>query len=91
MAVHMIVLTGQNDVLSARIQEKYPNSYEITQTCHLVHSEDISQKIAIAIGIKGENRIADAAGAVFRLNRGAYSGYADRAMWEWLNQAEELE
>ena len=89
MAVHMIVLTEPNDAIAARIRETYPNSYEITQTCYLVHSQDITQKIATSVGIKGANRIPDAAGAVFRL-RSAYSGYADRALWEWLDQAEEL-
>ena len=90
MAVHMIVLSRPNDVVASRIQETYPDNYEITQTCCLVQSKDITQKIAVTVGIKGENRIDNATGAVFRLN-GAYSGFASRALWEWLDQAEEQE
>ena len=90
MAVHMIVLSRQNDAVVSRIQEAYQDNYEITQTCYLVLSNDITQKIATTVGIKGEDRIDDASGAVFKLN-GAYSGYAPRALWEWLDQAEEVE
>lgn len=90
MAVHMIVLSRPNDAVASRIQEMYPDNYEFTQTCYLVQSRDITQKIAAIVGIKGENRIDNASGAVFRLN-GAYSGFASRALWEWLDQAEELE
>lgn len=90
MAVHMIVLSRQNDAVVSRIQEAYQDNYEITQTCYLVLSKDITQKIATTVGIKGEDRIDDASGAVFKLN-GAYSGYAPRALWEWLDQAEEVE
>ena len=87
MAVHMIVLSRPNDAVASRIQETYPDNYEITHTCCLVQSKDISQKIAVTVGIKGENRIDNATGVVFRLN-GAYSGFASRALWEWLDQAE---
>ena len=90
MAVHMIVLSRPNDAVASRIQETYPDNYKITQTCCLVQSKDITQKIAVTVGIKGENRIDNATGAVFKLN-GAYSGFASRALWEWLDQAEELE
>ena len=90
MALHMIVLTSPNENLASRIQETYPDSYEVSQTCYLVQSKDITQKVATAVGIKGKNRVADSSGAVFRLS-GAYAGYASRALWEWLDQAEEPE
>ena len=90
MAVHMIVLTKPNDAVASRIQEAYPDNYQITQDCYLVQSKDITQKIATTVGIKGKGRVDDASGAVFKLN-GAYSGFASRAMWEWLDQAEEQE
>lgn len=90
MAVHMIVLSRRNDAVVARIQETYPDNYEITRTCYLVHSKNITEKIAATVGFKGESRIENASGAVFKLN-GAYSGFASRALWEWLDQAEELE
>ena len=86
----MIVLSRPNDEVVSRIQEAYRDNYEITQTCYLVQSRDITQKIAATVGIKGKDRIDDASGAVFKLN-GAYSGYAPRALWEWLDQAEEVE
>lgn len=90
MAVHMIVLTKPNDAVVSRIQEVYPDNYQITQTCYLVQSKNITQKIATTVGIKGEDRIDNASGAVFKLN-GAYSGFASRSLWEWLDQAEEQE
>lgn len=88
MYVHAILLTRSNAEIVSRIMEKFPDCYEVSDTCYLVQSNDITQNVAIAIGIKGENRVEDSSGGVFRLN-GAYSGFASRALWEWLGQAEE--
>ena len=90
MPVHAILLTRHNDEVVARIQEKYPDCYEMSAGCYLVHDNEITRNVASAVGIKGNDRIEDAAGAVFRLN-GAYSGFAARSLWEWLGQAEESE
>lgn len=47
---------------------------------------DVSENVAVAAGIKGEQRRTS--GVVFRLN-GSYSGFTKRTLWEWLNDAAE--
>lgn len=90
MPIHIVLLTQPNDEVVARIRKAYPDLHQVTATCFLVQSKQITQDIAIKIGLKGEARVEGAVGVVFRLN-GAYSGYAARALWEWLGQAEEAE
>ena len=90
MAVHIVVLTRPNADVVARLAERYPDHHQVTETCYLVQSKEITQGIATSVGLKGEDRVDDAAGVVFRLN-GAYSGYTERALWEWLGQAEKAE
>ena len=55
-----------------------------------MQTRELTQEVAVRAGIKGEDRIEDASGVVFRLN-GAYAGFAARSLWEWLGQAEETE
>lgn len=88
MAMHAIVLWESNPHVATRIAEKYPLHYEVNKTFFLVHSPEISEKVAIAAGIKGEDQVDDALGVVFKLN-GAYAGYAPRSIWEWLSTEEE--
>ena len=88
MALHAIVLVESNEKVADRINQYYPNHYKINETCFLVRSGEISEKIAISAGIKGDEQIADALGVVFKLN-GAYSGYAMPSIWEWLSMEEE--
>lgn len=90
MSIHIVLLTEPNDEVAARIKEKYPECHQVTDTGFLVQSREITQDVAMKAGIKGENRVEDAGGVVFKLN-GAYSGFASRALWEWLGQAEEAE
>ena len=90
MTIHIVVLTRPNADVVARLKERFPGSHQVTDACYLVQSRDITQDIATSVGFKGQDRVDDAAGVVFRLN-GAYSGYAARALWEWLGQAEEVE
>lgn len=90
MSIHIVLLTEPNKEVARRIKEKYPGCHQATDTGFLVQSREITQDVAVNAGIKGEGRVADAAGVVFKLN-GAYSGFAPRALWEWLGQAEEAE
>ena len=90
MPIHMILLTEPNADVAARIEEKYPGHHQVADNCYLVQSKEITQDIALNVGIKGEDRVEDVTGVVFKLN-GAYSGYAARALWEWLGEAEGAE
>lgn len=88
MNIYAIVLKQSNHEVSKRIQDVYPDSYPLTDTFFLVQSKGIAKTVAISIGIKGDDKIESASGAVFKLNH-SYSGYTDRALWDWLEQAQE--
>ena len=83
MVLHAIVLQEANEEVFARVEEKYRLNYPVSDKCLLVRSDDISERIAANVGLKGDTRIEGAAGAVFKLN-GAYAGYASSGLWEWL-------
>ena len=61
------------------------NVYPIASTTLLVQTKDLAEQVAVAAGIKGEER--SVSGIVFKLNR-AYAGFTSRALWEWLTQVE---
>lgn len=90
MSIHIVLLTEPHDDVVARIKEKYPDCHQVTDTVFLVQTREITQDVAMKAGIKGNDRVEEAGGVVFKLN-GAYSGYASRALWEWLGQAEDAE
>ena len=90
MPIHMMLLTRPNASVVARIKERYPGHHQVTETCYVVQTKELTQDVAIKAGVKGPDRVDDASGVVFKLN-GAYSGYAARTLWEWLGQAEEVE
>lgn len=85
-----IVLNEPNHEVAERIVTAYPMRFKYTDTCYLVAFDEavITEDIAEQVGIKGENRIEDASGVVFKLNA-AYSGYTKKTLWEWLNSVEE--
>ena len=83
MFLHAIVLTAPSDGIAERINQHHPKHYRMNHTVYLVRSDDISEKIATDIGLKGERQVEGATGAVFKLN-GTYSGYAPTSLWEWL-------
>lgn len=83
MSIHAVVLTEANAEVSKRIEMRYPQHYALNNTFFLVRSEEITEKVAIDVGIKGDERVEDALGVVFKLN-GTYAGYAPRALWDWL-------
>lgn len=89
MAIYAIVLTETTDEIVSRIQKKFPHCYQLMdKTVFLLRSEDVSGNVATSIGLKGDEQIDEAAGAVLKLN-GAYSGYADASLWEWLEEGED--
>ena len=88
MFVHAIVLTDDSDELVARIKEKFPKCFEVNEGCYLVRCDDLTQDVAIAVGIKGDDRVEDSGGVVLKLN-GAYSGFGPPSLWEWLSIGQE--
>ncbi|MCY3955354.1 MAG: hypothetical protein OXF47_05110 [Nitrospira sp.] len=85
-----IVLNEPNDGVAERITTAYSKRFKYTDTCYLVAFDEaiITEDIAEEVGLKGEDRIEDASGVVFKLNS-AYSGYTKKTLWEWLNSIEE--
>ncbi len=87
MANFAIFLRDIDQNVISRIEENYPNYYKLSDTAFLVSSDRLTQDIAENIGIKGENRIENSLGVVFKLNN-AFSGYFEGSLWEWLDQWE---
>ena len=76
--------------ISERIRSQYPGTTEhlkLWDNLYLVRSDSITDAVARAIGIKGDDAIENATGVVFKLNS-AYAGFASRSIWEWLALAE---
>lgn len=88
-AITLTPRRGSEAKIQERIEEEYPdqNHFKISDICFLVSSYELSQSVAQRIGLKGENRVEDSLGVVFRLN-GAYSGYHYKSVWEWIKQFE---
>lgn len=65
--------------------ETYKAVHKFTDTFYLVCTEDtvVTADIAEAVGLKGDDRIDESSGVVFKMNS-AYSGYTQRSLWEWL-------
>ena len=85
MALHAIVLQQENAEVAARVEKHYSLNYAVNEKCFLVRTDDISEKVANTVGIKGkgDQQIHDAIGVVLKLN-GSYAGYASPGIWEWL-------
>ena len=90
MTTHAVVLIEPNAEVEKRIFDTYPKPrhFKLTDTFYLVRNGHLSEDIAVSTGLKGDERIEQATGVVFRLNR-AYAGYASPTLWEWLVDAEE--
>ncbi len=84
-----IVLADDGDA-SAQVIKRAGAAYEAhfgyNDTFVLVGADEntLSQDVAAAVGIKGENQIEGVSGFVVQL-RGAYAGYTRRDLWEWLS------
>lgn len=87
MPVFAIVLKEPNQQVLDRVDKEYPDNFRLNPTFWVVSSDDLSEKVAIKAGIKGEDPAPEASGAVFML-RGPYSGYTTRSLWEWLGRHE---
>ena len=83
MALHAIVLQQENAQVAAQVDKHYSLNYAVNEKCFLVRTDDISEKVANAVGLQGDKRIPNAAGVVLKLN-GSYAGYASPGIWEWL-------
>ena len=83
MALHAIVLQQENAQVAARVEEHYSLNYTVNEKCFLVRTDDISEKVATTVGIKGDKQLPEALGVVLKLN-GSYAGYASSGIWEWL-------
>ena len=86
-AVHISDDSPAEVVNRLRAQYPTPQHYEVSERFFLVSDETISEFIAENIGIRGDNRVGGSRGAVFGLN-GEYSGFDNRAIWEWLDMWE---
>lgn len=90
MPVFSIVLSESNAQLVERIEDKYPHCYKFNDLVYLVEGDFLAEEVAVEVGIKGDDRVEKALGAVFKLNR-SYAGYASRSLWDWLLRSEESE
>ena len=88
MSVFAVVLREPNQQVLDRLDAEYPDNFQLSRTFAVVSSDELSQSVATKVGIKGENRAPGVSGAVFIL-QGAYSGYTDRSLWEWLGKHED--
>lgn len=92
MAVFALHLAGDSAAKCVKRLHKHypkPEHYELAENAlYLVRSNVISQTIAEDIGLKGDDRIDGATGIVFKLNS-AYSGFASRSAWEWLDREDD--
>ena len=80
-----VSLLKPNSEVYQRIEDYYPDNFRYSDTLCLVAVDHptVSQDVAVTIGIKGDDRVPDSSGVVFKLNTG-YSGYTTRSLWEWL-------
>ena len=88
MAVFSIALIQPNPAVTRLIRTNYPGHYEYNPTLYLVEADALAETVAINAGIKGDDRVIDASGFVFKLQDFSYSGYTARSLWDWLKDAE---
>lgn len=88
MSIYIIVLEEPSDPKNEEtVRRQFSDAYKIREGAFLVSHSGIAQDIAVSLGIKGTDN-PTMTGAVFKIN-GSYSGYASRAMWDWLKNKEE--
>lgn len=88
MSIFALILQAEDPQITKRIRDNFRKSHEVSPTVFVVVSEDLSEKVAVNAGIKGENRASETGGVVFKL-QDAYSGYAHPSIWEWLKENSE--
>ena len=87
--LHAVMPHRPNSEVSRRIQEKFPDAYEHTDSLFPVRGSPVTlaSTIATDIGLKGAGRVEDSSGAVFKLNRG-HSGFTRPDLRDWLSNPE---
>ena len=90
MAVFVVLLKAPNQAVRNRIKTEFSDEdrLEFSPMTFFVSSSKLAEEVAQTVGLKGEDRIQTASGAVFRLSS-AYSGYTSRNLWEWLRAHED--
>jgi hypothetical protein len=92
MDIFAIILNEANQDVKKIISDKYPKSYQISDTCFLV--ADLSQMdtsgrsasvdtISESIKMTGDDATGDILGLVVKLNS-SYGGRNYKALWEWI-------
>lgn len=86
MPQFLVIFDEPSPEAETRLKEQFPDHYQYHSDAplYLVRNDGLSEQIAKAIGIKGDEQIAT--GVVFKLNS-AFSGYTNGAIWEWLQQS----
>ncbi|MGI9250233.1 MAG: hypothetical protein ACR2PR_03430 [Pseudohongiellaceae bacterium] len=95
MAVHLIVLTcsidsidnGPGAEIIKNIKKRYPTHYPVGNNNYLVRSKEVAAQVANNVGLKGDDKVDDATGVVFKLNT-TYSGYESSSLWDWMELEE---
>ena len=84
--IYAVALDSPEPAVEGRLKERFTKVFKHTDTLLLVVGgvNDVSEDVAVAAGIKGEQRACN--GVVFRLN-GSYSGFTKGTLWEWLQDA----
>ena len=85
MSVFLVALQKENEEVSAKIKELYPNSYTISNTLFLVSDNTITRDLANWVGVRDNHKEN---GVVFKLE-GSYAGRFTPHLWEWLKKEEE--
>ena len=84
MPTFVVVTAKPSPLVAERLSDMRP--LEIGEATHLVQSDSLTEDIAVKAGIKGPDR--DLKGIVLRLE-GAYSGFHNERVWEWLRRYSE--
>ena len=90
MRVFVVALDADGEVASEMVEERLKRSvsdfYRLSPSVFVVSADLLSSELANAAGIKGDDRLSDATGVVFRID--GYSGFTDRSLWEWMEKVE---
>ena len=79
--VFIVHFSEQSDSAAKRLRARFSHVYELVPTLYLIRSSQLASEIAVAVGIKGEDRLVN--GVVFLMNH-IYSGYHAKDLWDWL-------
>lgn len=70
----------------ARLVQRYPDRFKVSASVVLVRSKDLSRDVAMAVFDFDEKRTPNCRHIVTQI--GAWWGFNDRSLWEWLSRAE---